>query len=35
MSRFCQIDSDAAFLLPPSVQDWLPEAHLNAAWWTR
>ena len=28
MSRFCPIDRDTAFLLPPSVQEWLPEGHL-------
>jgi transposase len=28
MSRFVQIDRDTAYLLPPSVQDWLPEGHL-------
>ena len=28
MSRFVQIDRDTAYLLPPSVQDWLPEDHL-------
>jgi transposase len=28
MSRFRPIDRDTDFLLPPSVQDWLPEAHL-------
>lgn len=28
MSRFVQVDRDTAYLLPPSVQDWLPEAHL-------
>jgi transposase len=28
MSRFRPIDRDTDFLLPPSVQEWLPEAHL-------
>ncbi len=28
MSRFVQIDRDTAYLLPPSVQEWLPEDHL-------
>ncbi len=28
MSRFVQVDRDTAYLLPPSVQDWLPEDHL-------
>jgi len=28
MSRFRPIDRDTEFLLPPSVQEWLPEAHL-------
>jgi len=28
MSHFCPIDRDTDFLLPPSVQEWLPEAHL-------
>ena len=28
MSRFRSIDRDTDFLLPPSVQEWLPEAHL-------
>jgi transposase/IS5 family transposase len=28
MSRFRPIDRDTAFLLPPSVQEWLPEGHL-------
>ena len=28
MSRFRPIDRDTDFLLPPSVQKWLPEAHL-------
>ena len=28
MSRFHPIDRDTDFLLPPSVQEWLPEAHL-------
>lgn len=28
MSRFVPIDRDTAYLLPPSVQEWLPEDHL-------
>ena len=28
MSHFRPIDRDTDFLLPPSVQEWLPEAHL-------
>ncbi len=28
MSRFRAIDRDTDFLLPPSVQEWLPEGHL-------
>ena len=28
MSRFVQVDRDTAYLLPPSVQDWLPQDHL-------
>ena len=28
MSNFCAITRDIGFLLPPSVQDWLPEGHL-------
>src|SRR3546814_16820702 len=28
MSRFRPIDRDTDYLLPPSVQDWLPPAHL-------
>lgn len=28
MSHFRTINRDVAFLLPPSVQDWLPERHL-------
>jgi transposase len=28
MTNFRPIDRDIDFLLPPSVQDWLPEAHL-------
>lgn len=28
MSRFVQVDRDTAYLLPPSVQEWLPEGHL-------
>jgi transposase len=26
--RFVDVDRDSAFLLPPSMQDWLPENHL-------
>jgi transposase len=28
MARFISIDRDTAYLLPPSVQEWLPERHL-------
>jgi transposase len=28
MSRFVPIDRDTAYLLPPSVDEWLPEGHL-------
>jgi transposase len=28
MGRFITIDRDTAYLLPPSVQEWLPEGHL-------
>ena len=28
MSNFRAITRDIGFLLPPSVQDWLPEGHL-------
>jgi transposase/uncharacterized protein YecA (UPF0149 family) len=28
MSRFIAVDRDTAYLLPPSVDDWLPQAHL-------
>ena len=28
MNRFLPIDRDTDYLLPPSVQDWLPESHL-------
>jgi len=28
MSRFRPIDRQTDFLLPPSVQDWLPQSHL-------
>ena len=28
MSHFRPINRDVDFLLPPSVQDWLPEGHL-------
>ena len=28
MSRFRPIDRDTDYLLPPSVQDWLPESHM-------
>lgn len=27
-ARFVRIDRDTAYLLPPSVQDWLPQKHL-------
>ena len=28
MSRFIAVDRDTAYLLPPSVDEWLPEDHL-------
>jgi hypothetical protein len=28
MRRFRPIDRDTDYLLPPSIQDWIPEAHL-------
>jgi len=28
MSRFIAIDRDTAYLLPPSVDEWLPQNHL-------
>ena len=28
MSNFRLIDGDTGFLLPPSVDEWLPERHL-------
>jgi transposase len=28
MSRFIAVDRDTAYLLPPSVDEWLPQAHL-------
>lgn len=28
MSHFRPIDRKTAYLLPPSVEDWLPEDHL-------
>ncbi len=28
MSRFVSVDRDSAYLLPPSVNDWLPDDHL-------
>jgi hypothetical protein len=27
---FVDVDRDALYLLPPSIQDWLPEKHLAA-----
>lgn len=29
MSRFRPIDRDTDYLLPPSIQDWVPESHLS------
>jgi transposase len=26
--KFLEVDRETLFLLPPSVQDWLPEGHL-------
>ncbi|MCE2646713.1 MAG: IS5/IS1182 family transposase, partial [Burkholderiaceae bacterium] len=28
MSRFVQADRHTAYLLPPSIDEWLPETHL-------
>ena len=28
MARFLMVNRDAAYLLPPSVEDWLPKDHL-------
>ncbi|WP_173862554.1 hypothetical protein [Pusillimonas sp. T2] len=28
MSRFRPVDRQTGYLLPPSVDDWLPEGHL-------
>src|SRR5437879_2707128 len=28
MSNFCPVDRDTGFLMPPSVDEWLPEKHL-------
>ena len=28
MSNFRQVDRETGFLLPPSVDEWLPERHL-------
>lgn len=28
MSRFVPVDRDTAYLLPPSVDEWLPSDHL-------
>ena len=28
MNNFCVIDRETGFLLPPSVDEWLPETHL-------
>ena len=28
MSRFIAVDRDTAYLLPPSVNEWLPQNHL-------
>lgn len=28
MSRVIAVDRDTAYLLPPSVDEWLPQAHL-------
>ncbi len=27
--RFVSVDRDTAYLMPPSVQEWLPENHLG------
>ena len=28
MTRFVTVNRDTAYLLPPSVEDWLPKDHL-------
>jgi len=28
MSNFCLIDRDTGYLMPPSLDEWLPERHL-------
>jgi hypothetical protein len=28
MSNFCDVDRQTGFLLPPSVDEWLPQRHL-------
>ena len=28
MTRFLTVNRDTAYLLPPSVEDWLPKDHL-------
>jgi hypothetical protein len=33
MSRFRPIDRDTPLLLPPSVQEWLPEGPAPVTWW--
>ena len=32
MNHFRPIDRDTGFLMPPSVDEWLPERHLAASW---
>jgi len=29
MARFVPVDRDTQFLFPPSVQEWLPQGHLD------
>ena len=33
MSNFRTIDRQTGILLPPSVEEWLPEKHLARLWW--
>ncbi len=34
MARFITIDRDTAYVLPPLVQEWLPERQLAQSCWT-
>ena len=33
MSNFRTIDRQTGFLLPPSVDEWLPEGIWRGSWW--